>query len=407
MAEIEVPPYFLCPITLQTMKDPVTIATGITYDRESIEKWMFVKKNNTCPVTKQILLDTETTPNITLRRVIQSWCTLHASDEIQRLPTPKALVTKTELVKLLNEAKSPQTQIQSLRKLKSVASLNQTNQRCLESVGAPEFLASLIVTKTIESRCAEVSEHLSELNKACDEALSLLYTLQLSEAGLKSIAKEELIESLTTVMQSGSYESRAYAIMLLKSILEVADPNQLINLKPEFFIELTQILNDQISNKASKAAFKVLISVLPWGRNRVKAGEAGLVNVLIDLLLDSCSDKRANEMMLIVLDFICQCAEGRSELLKHGAGLAIVSKKILRISKVASERAVRILHSVCKFSGTPAVLQEMLQIGVVAKLCLVVQVDCGLKTKERAKEMLKLNAKAWRNSPCVPNNLFS
>ncbi|KAK4480917.1 hypothetical protein RD792_011775 [Penstemon davidsonii] len=407
MAEIEVPPYFLCPITLQTMKDPVTIATGITYDRESIEKWMFVKKNNTCPVTKQILLDTETTPNITLRRVIQSWCTLHASDEIQRLPTPKAPVTKTELVKLLNDAKSPQTQIQSLRKLKSVASLNQTNQRCLESVGAPEFLASLIVTKTIESRCAEVSEHLSELNKACDEALSLLYTLQLSEAGLKSIAKEELIESLTTVMQSGSYESRVYAIMLLKSIVEVADPNQLTNLKPEFFIELTQILNDQITNKASKAAFKVLISVLPWGRNRVKAGEAGLVNVLIDLLLDSCSDKRANEMMLIVLDFICQCAEGRSELLKHGAGLAIVSKKILRISKIASERAVRILHSVCKFSGTPAVLQEMLQIGVVAKLCLVVQVDCGLKTKERAKEMLKLNAKAWRNSPCVPNNLFS
>ncbi|CAA0810724.1 plant U-box 24 [Striga hermonthica] len=39
MDEIEVPQYFLCPISLQIMKDPVTTVTGITYDRDCIEKW--------------------------------------------------------------------------------------------------------------------------------------------------------------------------------------------------------------------------------------------------------------------------------------------------------------------------------------------------------------------------------
>ncbi|KAI3472296.1 hypothetical protein Pfo_030120 [Paulownia fortunei] len=390
MAEIEVPPYFLCPITLEIMKDPVTISTGITYDRNSIEKWIFSEKNNTCPVTKQVLFDTELTPNITLRRLMQSWCTLHASQGIERLPTPKAPVSKPQLLKLLNDAMTPQMQMKSM-----------------ETVGAAEFLASLIVKKTIQASRAEVSEDLSELKKACEEALSIIYSLQLSESGLKSLTVNgEFVESLTRFMQCGGYESRAYAVMMLKSMLEVADPAQLINLRPEFFVELAQILNDQICQKASKATLRVLISVCPWGRNRIKAVEAGAVPLLIDLLLDS-SDKRACEMMLMVLDLLCQCAEGRAELLKHSAGLAIVSKKILRVSQVASERAVRILHSVSKFSATPGVLQEMLQIGVVAKLCLVLQVDCGLKTKERAREILKLHARAWRNSSCIHNSLIS
>jgi hypothetical protein len=263
------------------------------------------------------------------------------------------------------------------------------------------------VNKTLEaSTAAHVSEDLSDFRKACDDALSILYSLQLSESGLKALNSNEFVESLTLIMQHGSYESRAYAVMLLKSMLEVADPRFLINLRPEFFSELAQILKDQISQKASKATLKVLTSTCPWGRNRIKAVESGAVPVLIDLLLDS-SDKRECEMALMVLNILCQSAEGRSELLNHSAGLAIVSKKILRISQAASEGAVRILQSVSKFSATPGVLQEMLQIGVVSKLCLVLQVDCGAKIRERAREILRSHAKAWRSSSCIPRNLIS
>ncbi|XWS52788.1 hypothetical protein CRYUN_Cryun11dG0102400 [Craigia yunnanensis] len=35
MDEIEIPQYFVCPISLQIMKDPVTVVTGITYDKEN------------------------------------------------------------------------------------------------------------------------------------------------------------------------------------------------------------------------------------------------------------------------------------------------------------------------------------------------------------------------------------
>ncbi|KZV48975.1 hypothetical protein F511_09571 [Dorcoceras hygrometricum] len=408
MADIEIPPYFLCPITLEMMKDPVTVSTGMTFDRCSIEKWMFTHNNNTCPITKQILSDSELTPNITLRRLMQSWCTLHSSNGFQRLPTPRSPVSKSEVLKLLKDAAHPQLQMNCLRRLKSIASENQTNKKCMEAVGTADFLASLIVNRTLEALRADHSdsEDKSESKSICEEALSILHSLHLSESWLESVTSQELVESLTDMMQFGSYESRAYAISLLESILEVAGSGRIIiNLSSEIFVQCAQILNDEFSKKATKSTLELMINVCPWGRNRIKAVEAGMVPLLVDLLLDS-SDKRASEMMLVVLDILCQCAEGRAELLDHSAGIAIVSKKILRISQVASEQAVKILHSISKFSATPGVLQEMLQIGVVAKLCLVLQVDCGSKIKERTREMLRLHARAWRNPSCIPHHLI-
>ncbi|XP_052198616.1 E3 ubiquitin-protein ligase PUB23-like [Diospyros lotus] len=408
MDEIEVPPFFLCPISLEMMKDPVTVPTGITYERESIERWIFSGKNKTCPVTKQVLSDPEDlTPNHTLRRLIQSWCTLNASHGIERFPTPKPPVNKAQILKLLNSAKSPQKQMNCLRELKSIGSASEANKRCIESAGAVDFLASLVSFKTNASALEEVPcDDAFEFTSPGNEALRVLYNLRPSEASLKSLSNSGFTDSLLRVMQRGDYESRAYAVFLMKSILEVAEYPLLTNLKPEFFIEIIQLLHDQISSKASKASLQLLINAIPWARNQAKAVEAGAVPVLVDLLVDS-PEKRISEMILVVLDLLCHCAEGRAELLKHGAGLAVVSKKILRVSRVGSEMAMRILLSVSKYSASPSVVEEMLQLGVVAKLCLVLQLDAGNKAKEKAREILKLHARAWKDSSCLPLTLRS
>ncbi|XP_027180779.1 E3 ubiquitin-protein ligase PUB23-like [Coffea eugenioides] len=393
MDEIEIPSHFLCPISMQLMRDPVIVATGMTYDRESIEKWLFTCKNSTCPMTKQELQSTDLTPNHNLRRLIQAWCTLNSSNGIERIPTPKPPVEKSQILKLINEAKnSTNTQIKCLQRLRSISEGSQSNRKSLEAAGAVEFLASII----------------EKNDEACDEALNLLYHLDASDADLKKLMSDDgnFAETLMPVLKCGSCQSRAYAIMMLKSAFRMADPVQLMTAKPEIFIEIVHILKDQISQQASKAALKLLMDLCPWGRNRIKAIEAGAVLVLIELLLDS-SERRASELILTLLDQLCRTADGRAELLKHGAGLAIVSKKIFRVSQVASDRAVRILFSICKYSPTSRVLQEMLQVGVVAKLCLVLQVENNQKTIARAKEILYLHARIWKDSPCIPPSLLS
>jgi len=410
MDQIDVPYHFLCPISLQLMRDPVTVSTGITYDRENIEKWLFSCKNKTCPVTKQELFTKDLTPNHTLRRLIQAWCTLNASFGIERIPTPKPLADRAQISKLLNDAKKfPHLLLKSLRRLRSITLESERNRSCLEEAGVVDFLASILKTDNSTSVQIDSDDNESEFTRASDEALNILYHLKISQRQLKNLIindGDRFLESLLQILKHSSYQSRAYATMLLKSVFEVADPTHLISIRPEMFVEIVRVLDDQISQQASKAALKLLVEICPWGRNRIKAVEGGAVSVLIELLLDT-SDKRACELILAVLELLCGCADGRAELLKHGAGLAVVSKKILRVSHVASDKAVRILCSICRFSATSRVLQEMLQVGAVAKLCLILQVDSSLKSKERAREILKVHSKVWRSSACIPAYLMS
>ncbi|KAL8227140.1 hypothetical protein R6Q57_016972 [Mikania cordata] len=409
---VEVPPFFVCPISLEIMKDPVTLHTGITYDRDSIEKWLYTKKNNTCPVTKQVLLDIELTPNLTVRRLIQSWCTLNLLSGVERLPTPRLPVSKSEILKLLKDLKCPNLQMKSLKRLKAVVLENESNKRLMETVGGVNHLCYVLndhdnnMTSSSSPDRKDGDMEGFELVTPSDEAISILYHMNLSQTGLQDLFKTcDFVAMLTHVMQRATnYETRTYAVMLFKSLFEVAEVT--MSLKTEFFNELAKFLADQMSQKATKAALKLLIHACSTGRNRIRAAEATMIQTLVNMLLDS-SDKRVSEMVLMALEQLCQCAEGRSELLKHGAGLAVVSKKIFRVSPVASDRAVRIVYSVAKFSGNSSVVAEMLQIGVVGKLCLVLQVDCGSKMKEKAMEVLKMHARVWNNSACIPHTLAS
>ncbi|KAM7257050.1 hypothetical protein ACFE04_012791 [Oxalis oulophora] len=407
MDEVEVPSHFLCPISLQLMRDPVTVSTGITYDRESIERWLFSFKNNICPVSKQVLLlynDTDLiTPNHTLRRLIQAWCILNAID---RIPTPAPPIDKSHIIKLLSDSKK--SPILKLRGLGDIAFQSERNRICLEEAGVPEFLA--LTLSNLYSSSDEFDHTSTNASDINDEALRILYYMNMSGTCLKNLINKnngEFVDVLIKVLKHESYQSRAYATMLLKSLYAVADPIRLTTLNGQLFVEIIRVLHDhQISQQVGKAALKLLVEVCPWGRNRIKAVESGLVHVLVDHLLE-ISHKRSAELALVALDQLCGCAEGRAELLKHGAGIAIVSKKILRVSHLASEKAVRILSSICKFSATSRVLQEMLQVGVVSKLCLVLQVECGSKTKEKARDILKLHSRVWRNSLCIPSHLLS
>ncbi len=64
------PNEWLCPITLQVMRDPVIGADGHTYERDAIEAWL--QQSTTSPVTRQRLSSNQLTPNIALRSLIES-----------------------------------------------------------------------------------------------------------------------------------------------------------------------------------------------------------------------------------------------------------------------------------------------------------------------------------------------
>ncbi|XP_039171478.1 U-box domain-containing protein 25-like [Eucalyptus grandis] len=105
MVGVQIPHHFRCPISLELMRDPVTVSTGQTYDRSSIEPWI-AARNTTCPVTRAPLLDSALIPNHTLRRLIQSWCVANRRSGVKRIPTPKQPADPSRVRALLSQAAS-------------------------------------------------------------------------------------------------------------------------------------------------------------------------------------------------------------------------------------------------------------------------------------------------------------
>ncbi|KAJ8539844.1 hypothetical protein K7X08_014096 [Anisodus acutangulus] len=70
---VPIPPDFCCPLSLELMTDPVIVASGQTYERAFIRKWIDLGLT-VCPETRQMLGHTKLIPNYTVKALIASWC---------------------------------------------------------------------------------------------------------------------------------------------------------------------------------------------------------------------------------------------------------------------------------------------------------------------------------------------
>ena len=68
---IEIPNHFLCPITLELMRDPVLATDERTYERSAIERYLETK--NTSPMTREVFASKHVTANRGLRDAIAEY----------------------------------------------------------------------------------------------------------------------------------------------------------------------------------------------------------------------------------------------------------------------------------------------------------------------------------------------
>ncbi|GMH46172.1 hypothetical protein BSKO_14140 [Bryopsis sp. KO-2023] len=72
------PPEFFCPIALEIMRDPVVLVeTAVTYDRSSLDTWLYTYGNDTCPVSRKQLVDPKYVENKVAKSLIDDWLRTH------------------------------------------------------------------------------------------------------------------------------------------------------------------------------------------------------------------------------------------------------------------------------------------------------------------------------------------
>ncbi|KAJ7530911.1 hypothetical protein O6H91_14G024500 [Diphasiastrum complanatum] len=302
-----IPDDFRCPISLELMKDPVIVATGQTYERVCIQKWLDAG-HRTCPKTQQILPHSVLTPNYVLRSLIAQWCEANDLELPKKIgcshggkssgaciENPGLSVGERSTVEILvQKLRTGQLDIQraAAGELRLLAKRSIENRRCIAEAGAIPLLVGLLST-----RDPRTQEH----------AVTALLNLSINDNNKGQIVLAGAIDPIVEILKSGSMEARENAAATLFS-LSVVDENKVTIGASGAIAFLVDLLRDG-TLRGKKDAATALFNLSIYQGNKPRAVRAGVVPELINLLLD-----RSTGMIdeaLAILAILATHQEGR------------------------------------------------------------------------------------------------
>ena len=136
---------FFCPLTKKIMEDPVTIESGITYERRAITEWFDRLENDTkvitCPTTGMEIKNISLNTNIALKTTMEEWKERNEANRIKVAHTALTL------------AKSDAMVLDAIRDLKLLCRKRSCNNVKIHNVGITMLLTRFLKYKDTKLRC--------------------------------------------------------------------------------------------------------------------------------------------------------------------------------------------------------------------------------------------------------------
>ena len=136
---------FVCPLTKQVMRDPVTLENGQTFEREAIEKWFKECRESgrklMCPLTLKELKSTDLKPSIALRNTIEEW---NARNEAAQLDMAR---------KYLNLNSSEDEVLLALTFVQHICLKSRSNKHIARSAGLIPMIIDMFKSSSRKVRC--------------------------------------------------------------------------------------------------------------------------------------------------------------------------------------------------------------------------------------------------------------
>ncbi|KAH6832128.1 ARM repeat superfamily protein [Perilla frutescens var. hirtella] len=334
-----IPVDFLCPISLELMRDPVIVATGQTYERSYIQRWIDCG-NTTCPKTQQKLRHLTLTPNYVLRSLISQWCINHNVEQTTTLMNGRIRksdgsfrdvtgdITAVEALVRKLSSRSIEERRAAVAEIRSLSKRSTDNRILLAEAGAIPILVNLLT---------------SEDSQIQDNAVTSILNLSIYENNKGLIMLGNAIPSIVQVLRAGSMEAKENAAATLFS-LSLADENKIIIGASGAILALVDLLQNG-SPRGKKDAATALFNLCIYHGNKGRAVRAGIITALLKMLTDSSSCMV--DEALTILSVLASHQEAKAAIVKASTIPVLVD--LLRIGLPRNkENASAILLSLCK-----------------------------------------------------------
>ncbi|XVE83312.1 hypothetical protein DITRI_Ditri16bG0078800 [Diplodiscus trichospermus] len=375
---ITIPSFFRCPISLDVMKSPVSLCTGVTYDRASIQRWLD-SGNSTCPATMQVLQSKEFVPNRNLQRLIQIW-----SDSVARRQFANDSAANSVVVPSQDQVKALVKHLDnncfsSLTKIVCFARESEDNREFL--VRMEGFLNALFDFM----RNAELDIKLIE------QVLKILDLMLSKIPDKKPLLETNCLSTILLVLQRGSSDSQFKSVRLLESMAVDGESKLKISEKEGLLPELVKSLSKENDPKLIEASLSCLITITMPKRIKAKLIQSRAIPELKNLLSEPNTSNSIIEKSLKLLETLSSCKEGRVEIRHDSVLLQGIVQKVLKVSSKATEHAVTILWSVCYLFRDEKAQEAVVSSNGMTKFLLLMQSNCSPAVRQMSADLLKIS----------------
>ncbi|XP_057420681.1 U-box domain-containing protein 27-like [Lotus japonicus] len=385
---ITAPSLFRCPISLDVMKSPVSLCTGVTYDRSSIQRWLD-NGHNTCPATMQVLHSKEIVPNRTLHRLIQIWAdsVRHRVDSPESPTSTESVLSRNQVLSAITEFKTgEQTRLDSLAEIVRYAKDSEQNR---DFLAGTEGFAPVLVSFLVNDN-GGVQRNVEFLELVVQALDLILSKKEKSEELRNSVLQSQSIDSVLLVLQKGSSDSKIASARVFTSIAVDAESKLLIAAKEGVVSELLKLITPENDLNLIESALSCLIAISTPKRNKVRLIHLGGVKALSSLLSASNLSVSSAEKVLKLLETVSSTREGRAEICEDALCVAAIVNKVLKVSTVATEHAVTTLWSVCYLFRDQKAQEAVTKANGLTKILLLMQSNCSPQVRQMSVDLLKI-----------------
>lgn len=381
------PEDFRCPISLELMLDPVTVTTGQTYDRSSIEKW-FKAGNTICPKTGEKLKNTGLVPNTAFRKVIQQFCSDNGislsksgsrSRDITRTIIPGSPAAE-EATKFLSRFLARRLVFGSIEQknkaayeIRLLAKWNIFNRSCLIEAGAVLPIINLLSSS---DKCMQ------------ENAIGALLKLSKHTTGKKVAVDSGGLKPIVAVLAKGlSFEAKQLAAATIFYLASVKGYRKLIGEIPEAIPALVELIKER-PTCGKKNAVAAIFALLLYPGNHQKVLASGTVPLLIDILCSSDKDELIADSLAVVAT-LAENVDGAVEILQASA-LSVITRNLQSsASRAGKEYCVSILLCLCKHGGVQVVEVLAKDPALMSELYSVVTEGTS-RASSKARSLIKI-----------------
>lgn len=343
-----------CPISLEIMVDPVTVASGHTYDRSSITKW-FKAGNSICPKTGERLKNMEMVPNSAVRRLIQLYCSengipfvdsCHKNRHVKRavfaggLAAEKAMKMVADFLSVTLVVGAETEKNKAAYEARLLSKKSVFNRSCLLEAGIiPPLLKLLLSTDSMSQ----------------ENATAALLNLSKHSESKARIVDNGGLEALIDVLKKGlNLEARQHAAGVLFYLASVEEYRILIGDNPETVPALMELIKNG-TDRCKKNALVAIFGLLAHPGNQRRVLAAGTVPLLVNLLMSSDKGDDLVTDSLAILSTLAEKSDGTTAILRDGALDLIMEILNSSTSKAGKEYCVSLLLALCRNGGKDVV----------------------------------------------------